>query len=66
MTPILWVAFIHIALALACGSKAVQDMHGVIECLFLFYFVTGLLKQFPRTLNKRFLRAAMLEPDSTK
>src|SRR6266852_303754 len=56
MTQALWVAFTHFEVALACASKAVQDIHGVIECLFLFYVVSGLLKQFPRTLNKRFLR----------
>jgi len=50
MIQALWVAFTHIIeVALACASRAVQDIHGVIECLFLFYVVSGLLKQFPRT-----------------
>src|SRR6266852_3652891 len=49
MIQALWVAFTHIEVALACASKAVQDIHGVIECLFLLYVVSGLLKQFPRT-----------------
>jgi hypothetical protein len=56
MTHALRVAFTHIEGALAGASEAPQDIHGVIECPFLFYVVTGLLKQLPRTLNKRLLR----------
>src|ERR1700730_12895766 len=55
MTQVLWVAFTHVEVALACASKALQDIRCVIKSLFLFDVVPGPLQQFSRMLNQCFL-----------